>query len=175
MSRKLALDIDQRALEVKVEMDNLVEDIMELDSKIVELEAMFKMQVERLKDKFEEKQFYFKAQKEEKERYLRELFEQVPQSETKTQRKVQLINGDVVVKKAKLDFEKDATKLLEWAQKNNREELINKKEVLSFKWADFKKNLVIEDENIIDTQTGELIEIDGLGVVTKAEELEIKY
>ena len=175
MSRKAALDIDQRALEVKVEMDNLVEDIMELDAKIVELEAMFKMQVERLKDKFEEKQFYFKAQKEEKERYLRELFEQVPQSETKTQRKVQLINGDVVVKKAKLDFEKDATKLLEWAQKNNREELINKKEVLSFKWADFKKNLVIEDENIIDTQTGEMLEIDGLGVVVKSEELEIKY
>ncbi|WP_054744141.1 host-nuclease inhibitor Gam family protein [Cellulosilyticum ruminicola] len=175
MSRKAVLDIDQRALEVKVEMDNLVEDIMELDAKIIELEAMFKMQVERLKDKFEEKQFYFKAQKEEKERYLRELFEQVPQSETKTQRKVQLINGDVVVKKSKMDFEKDATKLLEWAQKNNREELINKKEVLSFKWADFKKNLVIEDENIIDTQTGEMLVIDGLDVVTKSEELEIKY
>ena len=175
MSRKAVLDIDQRALEVKVEMDNLVEDIMELDAKIVELEAMFKMQVERLKDKFEEKQFYFKAQKEEKERYLRELFEQVPQSETKTQRKVQLINGDVVVKKPKLDFEKDATKLLEWAQKNNREVLINKKEVLSFKWTDFKKNLVIEDEHIIDTQTGEMLERDGLGVVTKSEELEIKY
>ena len=175
MSRKAVLDIDQRALEVKVEMDNLVEDIMELDTKIAELEAMFKMQVERLKDKFEEKQFYFKAQKEEKERYLRELFEQVPQSETKTQRKVQLINGDVVVKKSKLDFEKDVTKLLEWAQKNNREDLINKKEVLSFKWADFKKNLVIEDENIIDTQTGEMIVIDGLDVVTKSEELEIKY
>ena len=175
MSRKAVLDIDQRALEVKVEMDNLVEDIMELDTKIAELEAMFKMQVERLKDKFEEKQFYFKAQKEEKERYLRELFEQVPQSETKTQRKVQLINGDVVVKKSKLDFEKDATKLLEWAQSNNRTDLINKKEVLSFKWADFKKNLVIEDENIIDTQTGEMLEIDGLGVVVKSEELEIKY
>ena len=175
MSRKAVLDIDQRALEVKVEMDNLVEDIMELDTKIVELEAMFKMQVERLKDKFEEKQFYFKAQKEEKERYLRELFEQVPQSETKTQRKVQLINGDVVVKKSKLDFEKDTTKLLEWAQKNSREDLINKKEVLSFKWADFKKNLVIEDEHIIDTQTGEMIVIDGLGIVTKSEELEIKY
>nr|WP_302600292.1 host-nuclease inhibitor Gam family protein [uncultured Cellulosilyticum sp.] len=175
MSKKAVLDIDQRALEVKVEMDNLVEDIMELDTKIAELEAMFKMQVERLKDKFEEKQFYFKAQKEEKERYLRELFEQVPQSETKTQRKVQLINGDVVVKKSKLDFEKDATKLLEWAKENQREDLINKKEVLSFKWADFKKNLAIEDENIIDTQTGEMLEIDGLGVVTKAEELEIKY
>ena len=175
MSRKAVLDIDQRALEVKVEMDNLVEDIMELDTKIAELEAMFKMQVERLKDKFEEKQFYFKAQKEEKERYLRELFEQVPQSETKTQRKVQLINGDVVVKKAKVDFEKDANKLLEWARENQREDLINKKEVLSFKWAEFKKNLTIVEDSIIDAETGEMLEIDGLSVVTKAEELEIKY
>ncbi len=171
----MTLQVDQRVLEVKVEMDNLVEDIMELDAKIAELEALFKMQVERLKDKFEEKQFYFKAQKEEKERYLRELFEQVPQSETKTQRKVQLINGDVVVKKAKVDFEKDATKLLEWAKENQREDLINKKEVLSFKWAEFKKNLTIVEDSIIDAETGEMLEIDGLGVVTKAEELEIKY
>ena len=175
MSKNVVLEIDQRTVALKVEMDNLVEDIMELDAKIVELEAMFKMQVERLKEKFEKKQFCLKNKKEEMQRYLRELFEQVPQSETKTQRKVQLINGDVVVKKARVDFEKDTTKLLEWAQINNRTDLINKKEILSFRWADFKKNLVIEDENIIDAQTGEMLEIDGLGVVTKAEELEIKY
>ncbi len=175
MSKNVVLEIDQRTVELKVEMDNLVEDIMELDAKIAELEAMFKMQVERLKEKFEEKQFCLKNKKEEMQRCLRELFEQVPQSETKTQRKVQLINGDVIVKKARVDFEKDTNKLLEWAQSNNRTNLINKKEVLSFKWADFKKNLVIEDENIIDTQTGEMLEIDGLGVVIKSEELEIKY
>ena len=175
MSKNIVLEIDQRTVALKVEMDNLVEDIMELDAKIAELEAMFKMQVERLKEKFEEKQFCLKNKKEEMQRGLRELFEQVPQSETNTQRKVQLINGDVVVKKARVDFEKDTTKLLEWAQINNRTDFINKKEILSFKWADFKKNLVIEDENIIDAQTGEMLEIDGLGVVTKAEELEIKY
>lgn len=175
MGKKVALEIDQRTVELKVEMDNLIEDIMELDGRIVELEAMFKMQVERLKEKFEEKQFYLKNKKEEMQKELRELFEQVPQSETKMQRKVQLINGDVVVKKARVDFEKDTAKLLEWAQSNKRDELINKKEVLSFKWADFKKNLVIEDQSIIDTQTGEMLEIDGLGVIIKGEELEIKY
>ena len=66
MSRKAVLDIDQRALEVKVEMDNLVEDIMELDTKIAELEAMFKMQVERLKDKFEESNFTLKLKRRKK-------------------------------------------------------------------------------------------------------------
>ena len=81
----------------------------------------------------------------------------------------------MVVKKPKLDFEKDIDKLLEWAKASNRDELINRKEVLSFKWANFKKRLVPTDCGIVDVETGETLEIDGLHAITKAEELEIKY
>lgn len=88
---------------------------------------------------------------------------------------MKLLNGDVVVKKAKLDFEKDADKLLVWAQMNGRNDLINKKEVLSFKWADFKKDLVPTEDGIIYLETGELLDIEGLSTITKTEEMEIKY
>ncbi len=167
--------INERTIQLKVEMDQLVENIKQLDIAIAELSELFKARIELLKQQFEEKKMGLEQKKEKQEQYLRELFEQVPQSETKTQRKVKLLNGDVVVKKAKLDFEKDTDKLLVWAQMNGRNDLINKKEVLSFKWVDFKKDLVPTEDGIIYLETGELLDVEGLSTITKSEEMEIKY
>lgn len=175
MANSTGIELDTQVIQLKVEMDNVVESIKGIDYELLELEALFKAQIERLKARFEEKQYLLKEKREKLQIQLRVLFEQVPQNETKTQRKVKLLNGDVVVKKAKLDFEKDIDKLLEWAKASNRDELIGRKEVLSFKWADFKKRLVPTDCGIVDVETGETLEIDGLHAITKAEELEIKY
>lgn len=131
--------LDKRILQIKVEMDQLVEKIKELDVAIVELDELFKMRSKFLKERYEEKKYELEQKKDKQQGYLRELFEQVPQSETKTQRKVKLLCGDVVVKKSKLDFEKDNDKLLEWAKVNQRDDLISRKETLSFKWADLRK------------------------------------
>lgn len=175
MANSTGIELDTQVIQLKVEMDNLVENIKGIDYELLELEALLKAQIEQLKARFEEKQYLLKEKREKLQIQLRVLFEQVPQNETKTQRKVKLLNGDVVVKKPKLDFEKDIDKLLEWAKANNRDELINRKEVLSFKWANFKKRLVPTDCGIVDVETGETLEIDGLHTITKAEELEIQY
>ncbi|MFQ9696186.1 MAG: host-nuclease inhibitor Gam family protein [Zhenhengia sp.] len=175
MAKGAELKLDEQIIQFKVEMDNLVESIKGIDYELLELEALLKAQIEQLKARFEEKQYLLKEKREKLQIQLRVLFEQVPQNETKTQRKVKLLNGDVVVKKPKLDFEKDIDKLLEWAKASNRDELINRKEVLSFKWANFKKRLVPTDCGIVDVETGETLEIDGLHTITKAEELEIQY
>ena len=167
--------VDKRMLQIKVEMDQLVEKIKALDTAIVELNELYKMRIELLKEQYEEKKYKLEKKRDKQQIYLRELFEQVPQSETKTQRKVKLLCGDVVVKKSKLDFEKDNDKLLEWAQMNDRNDLINKKEILSFKWADFKKDLVPTEDGIVYVETGELLDIEGLSTITKTEEMEIKY
>ena len=167
--------LDERTLQIKVEMDQLVENIKKLDAELVELKELFKIRGELLNKQYEEKKFGIEQKKSTQEQHLRELFEQVPQSATKTQRKVKLLSGDVVVKKAKVDFEKDVDKLLAWAKENDRHDLINKKEVFSFKWADFKKDLVPTENGIIYVETGEMLEIDGLRSIKKTEELEIKY
>lgn len=175
MANSTGIELDIQVIQLKVEMDNVVESIKGIDYELLELEALLKAQIEQLKARFEEKQYLLKEKREKLQIQLRVLFEQVPQNETKAQRKVKLLNGDVVVKKPKLDFEKDIDKLLEWAKASNRDELISCKEVLSFKWADFKKRLVPTDCGIVDVETGETLEIDGLHAITKAEELEIKY
>lgn len=175
MANSTGIELDTQVIQLKVEMDNVVESIKGIDYELLELEALLKAQIEQLKARFEEKQYLLKEKREKLQIQLRVIFEQVPQNETKTQRKVKLLNGDVVVRKPKLDFEKDIDKLLEWAKASNRDELISGKEVLSFKWADFKKRLVPTDCGIVDVETGETLEIDGLHAITKAEELEIKY
>ena len=134
MATKKSIQVDQRTLELKVEMDQLVEKIKELDIAMAELNELYKSRIELLKEQFEEREYSLQQKKEQHQGHLRALFEQVPQDETKTQKKVKLLSGDVVVKKSKLDIEKDSDELLKWAQANNREELINRKEVLSFKF-----------------------------------------
>lgn len=175
MAKKVNVEIDPRVIEVKVEMDNLVEDIKELDYQITELEEILKVHQEQLKNKYEDKRYSLVKKQENLKAHLRGLFEQVPQSETRTQKKVKLLNADVVVKKPRPDFEKDADKLLEWAVANQREDLITRKEVVSFKWGEFKKNLVHTDYGIVEYETGETLEIEGLVPIIKSEELEIKY
>ena len=174
MSNK-ANDIDKQTILIKVEMDQLVEKIKELDIAIAELNELFKMRSEFLKEQYEEKKYELEQKKDKQQSYLRELFEQVPQNETKTQRKVKLLSGDVVVKKSKLDFQKDSDELLKWAKKNNREDLISRKETLSFRWADFIKDLLTTPNGIVEVATGELLDIPGLEVIQTEEKLEIKY
>ncbi len=101
MSNK-ANNIDEQTMLIKLEMDQLVEKIKELDIAIAELNELFKMRAELLKEQYEEKKYELEQKKDKQEGYLRELFEQVPQNETKTQRKVKLLSGDVVVKKSNL-------------------------------------------------------------------------
>lgn len=38
-----------------------------------------------------------------------------------------------------------------------------------FDWSEFKKNLAIEGNTIVNKNTGEIIEIEGLGLVEKDE------
>lgn len=175
MANKQVGNIDKQTIQIKVEMDQLIEKIKEIDEAILELNELFKMRSELLKEQYEEKKYELEQKKDKQQSYLRELFEQVPQSETKTQRKVKLLSGDVVVKKSKLDFEKDIDKLLEWAKIHEREDLITRKETLSFKWADFKKNLLTTPNGIVEVATGELLDIPGLEMIKTEEKLEIKY
>lgn len=167
--------INENVIQIKAEMDQLVEKIKGLDTDIIELNELFKIRAELLKNQYEEKKYGLEEKKRKHQIYLRELFEQVPQSETKTQRKVKLLCGDVVVKKSKLDFDKDSDKLMQWAVENNKQELINRKEVLSFKWADFKKNLSTTPTHIVALDTGEVVDIPGLRMIRTEEKLEIKY
>lgn len=93
--------------------------------------------------------------------------------ETKTQRKLELLNGDVIIKKATTKLKNDNKAILE-ALKEVRPDLVKEKVTESLDWAKYKKELQISDKQIINLTTGEVVEIAGLEIEDVPERVEIK-
>ncbi|MDU6976128.1 MAG: hypothetical protein E6370_17820, partial [Clostridiales bacterium] len=72
-------------------------------------------------------------------------------------------------------YDKDTNKLLQWALENNLAEFVKTKQTQEFDWATFKATLeIIEGGVIINKETGEVMNMDGLGTKDVPEELVIK-
>lgn len=105
---------------------------------------------------------------------LREYFETVEKftKETKTQKTYKLPSGSLKLKKVSVSFDYDKAKLLEYAEKEEMVDLI--KTTKEFKWAEFKKELAIKDDCIINKETGEIVDVEGLRIITKPEEFNVE-
>lgn len=158
--------------DVQVRMDNLVEDYKSLSEEIATLIALKDAKVEKIITECEWKVDRKKESQNLIVAELRVLAEQVPQKETKTQSKVTLLSGDVVIKKPKQTLVADKDKLIEWAIEQERSDLIDEKTVRCFKWAEYKKDIDIVDGHVIDTATGEIV--DGVTVEEEPEKVVIK-
>ena len=101
---------------------------------------------------------------------LAEYFETVKSKETKTQKTYKLLSGTLVFKKPSIKINHDDDKLIEALDGTEFVEI--KK---SLKWGEYKKNLIIDidDNNVIDTTTGEVIE--GCSVEDVPASFTIKY
>ena len=173
---KKTIEIDPAVVQKKAAMDNLVQEIKEIDYSIEELTQIYAAQQEALKDNYESKRLPLTDKRSFLLGQLVALFSEVPAtSDTKTQKKVSLLNGDVVIKKASSKLDYDKAKLLEWAKANGMNELISTKEVEDFKWSEYKARLVVTECGIVDTETGELVEVEGLTVQEVPEEVQVKY
>lgn len=101
---------------------------------------------------------------------LAEYFETVKSKETKTQKTYKLLSGTLVFKKPSIKINHNDDKLIEALDGTEFVEI--KK---SLKWGEYKKNLIIDidDNNVIDTTTGEVIE--GCSVEDVPASFTIKY
>ena len=108
MTKKI--EINEEELKIKEAMDSKVEEITELQTTKAEIEALYKAKLETLKAQYEEKVQGITANIDYKMQELKSMFGRVSHKSTKTQEKVSLLGGDVVLKKAsiKLDYDKEA-------------------------------------------------------------------
>lgn len=169
------VEVDERVVAVKAEMDKKVAEINQVEYEKAELQALLDARIQQLKDSFQGKFDFLNIKKEYLTTELRTLFDQVPAKETKTQLKVTLLSGDVVVKKASMKLDYDRMLLLERAEEYGLGEYVKTTEVQTLDWASLKTNLEVqEDGSIINTETGEIMEIEGLSVIPVAEQVVIK-
>ena len=88
---------------------------------------------------------------------LAEYFKTVPHKATKTQESYKLLNGSLVMKLDSQKMVKDDAELVEYFRQNNMTEYIKTEEKPI--WAEFKKNLSIVDGKVVDTTTGEVVDV----------------
>lgn len=130
-------------------------------AKIQQIEEALRKQ----KDKCDSEVGFFESK-------LREYFKTLKTEDTKTLKKYKLPSGQLIMKKSQITFDYDKDKLLQYAEKEKLEEYI--KISKDFKWADFKKQLQIKDNNIVNKETGEIVEIEGLVLKERPEEFKVE-
>ena len=152
-------------------VDKLVEEVKKMRNQQVEWDAMLKLKIEEAKAKVEEEKQKLQRSIDFNMAQIKVSFDQLDSKETKTQKKIKVISGEVILKKAaeKLDYDKD--KLLAYAKEKQLTDYIKIKE--EFNWGDYKKTLNIVDGNIVDAD-GVVLKVDGLSVVLEEEKLEVK-
>lgn len=162
--------------DIHVAMDNLVENYKMLTEERETLEGIKNAKIEKInldfttkENSLSEKQAYILAE-------LRVLAEQVPQKHTKTQSKVSLLSGDVVIKKPQKKLTADKDKLTTWLQDNAYTNYVIEKTTVTADWKEFKSRLKLDEETgaILDASTGEILDITGVTVEEVAEQVVIK-
>ncbi|HHV27394.1 MAG TPA: hypothetical protein GXX63_09390 [Tissierellia bacterium] len=172
------LSIDEEEKDVWKVKDDLAADwcldkIRESKAEYNRLEAVSKAKIQQIQE-------LLKKEKEKADREigffeskLREYFETVETQDTKTLKKYKLPSGELKLKKPQATFKYNKKKLSEVADKyENMQEYVKIKK--DFDWAGFKNNLIISDGNIINKNTGEIVEIDGLSIEEKPEDFKVE-
>lgn len=152
---------DEEGKEFKIDNDKKADwalNIIDEERKEAErLKELAKQQIEEIEMKIK----YIEEKSERKTAFLKsclaQYFETVPHKATKTQETYKLLSGSLVFKLPSQKMVKDDEKLLEYFKQNNMNEYIKTKETPA--WNEFKKNLSIVDDKVIDTSTGEVVDV----------------
>ena len=153
--KKFVIDSDIKADWALDKISEIQKEFNRISEVTEEKIAVMKMTLEKGKERMESSRSFFESK-------LREYFETVDKRETKTQLSYKLPSGSLKMRKEKLDFNRNDKKLLEYAKENNLKELVRTTE--RFAWGDFKEKLAIQGNSIVNKETGEIIDIDGLDV-----------
>lgn len=152
--------------------DWALDKIREIQAEYSRFELVAKERIDQLQIKLDKEKEVMENDKSFFEAKLREYFETVDKKETKTQLSYKLPSGNLKMKRSKVDFDYNKDELLNYAKANKIEDLIKTTE--SFAWAEFKKKLDIQGSSIVNKETGEIVEIEGLSVIEKPSEFKVE-
>ena len=171
------INIQEDEKEVWKITDDLIADwsldkIREIQAEYNRFEMVANAKLEQIRAKLESERNKMTNDTEFFECKLREYFETVKTRDTKTLKKYSLPSGNLRLTKAKTTFECDKNKTLLDANKKGLNDYIKQTE--SFQWGEFKKILDIKDDKIVNKDTGEIVELDGLSTVEKQAEFKVE-
>lgn len=137
--------------------DWAVKKIAEERAEFERLKILAEEQMQEIKDKVSRMEELTERKTSFLKSCLAQYFETVPHKETKTQETYNLLSGKLVFKKPKHKLVKSDDDLIAYFKENNMTEFVKVKEEPA--WVEFKKNLEIVDGVVINTLTGEVVEV----------------
>ena len=147
-----------------------VQRIAEETAEFERLKELAEQKIEELKNKIADLEEQNKRKTSFLKSCLAMYFETVPHKETKTQETYKLLSGTLVFKKPKQKIVKNDEKLVEYFKRNNMTDFIKVEE--KPQWNEYKKNLSIVEDKVIDTTTGEVVDV--LEIEEEAGSFEVK-
>lgn len=131
-----------------------------------------KAQIEELKAQIEEITAKYDNESNFLKNCLAEYVMNVPRKETKTQETYQLLSGKLIVKKAAQKLVPNDETIINYLESNELSEYVKIKK--SPDWAEFKKTLSIVDGKVINTNTGEVVPTEVIGIEDVPSSFDIK-
>ena len=158
----------------ELQADELLEKVRELKSCKSRFETIAAGKIEIIQEDLQRKNEKIDNQIQFMKDQLRAFFLTVEPKKTKTQLSYSLFSGKLVMKNATTKITHDDGKLAEWAYTNARE-YMSIKYTNVFSWAEFKKDLVVENGMLRNSATGEVFkDIEGLSIEEVSETFDIK-
>ena len=143
--------------------DWAVRKIAEERAELQRIQTLAEGEIERIKAKVAKAEKRYTNGTEFLTRKLAQFFETVPHKTTKTKHSYRLLSGTLTRKIGGVSMKQDDATLLEYLKKSGNADMIKVKE--EPKWGDYKKRLEIVGEQIIDKETGEIVE--GVAIIEK--------
>lgn len=168
------VEATQEAFQETFKIDNdkkadwAVQQIKESESERDRLITLAQDQIAELQDRIKELTNRCENETKYLKSCLAQYFETVKAKETKTQKSYKLLSGTLVLKKPSEKIEHDDKALLEWLADTEYIKIER-----SVDWAEYKKKLTVQDNLVIDTETGEVVEC--CKVVPTPGSFDIKY
>lgn len=156
-----------------VEADESLEQIIEIRSESKRLEMIANARIENIQQQLNSKLKALGKQEETLIGQLRAYSSGLKMKESKTQKKYKLVTGELVIKKPTVKIEIiDREKLIQYVESSAQDYVKVKKDV---DWADLKKVLDIDEDRIINKETGEVLgQLEGLEVHEVSEIFDVK-
>lgn len=153
--------------------DRYIREYKELEAEKDKFKEIAKQEKQHIESTLEYKLKRIQEQQQDIEITLKEFVKDRDDlKEAKTQFKYTSLSGEVVMKK---DIWKMKQKLdIEDVKKSDFKHFVTVEQKEKLNWADMKRLLVIKEKNIINTETGEIVNLKGLELEEEKGEVIIK-
>jgi len=153
--------------------DNLILDIQSLKEDKERFTIIANQQIKVITDKLEAKNKTIDDGIEFNKSQLRAFFLTVDKKSTKTQESYSLLSGKLVMKKETIKFKHDDEQILRYCN-SFAKQYVKSTVKESLNWSELKGNILIHNGMIVDAETGEIIDIDGLSLEKVEPRFDIK-